>query len=82
MAYWDKETEVGEVPKNKIEKQKLSTTELKGKNYISITTIKQVGDEWKPIGGTSIVITDELRSLWPQLTAAVMGIQEEVKEQL
>jgi len=86
MAYWDKETELGTVPKNKIEKQKISYTELKNKQYISITNLKLLKDEdnkdiWKPIGGTSIVISEELKTIWPQLTNIIMAEKEEIKEQ-
>jgi hypothetical protein len=67
MAFWDKEEEIITIDKNKAEKIKFSYVELKGKKSISLTFLKEKGEEgFKPIGGTSFGIDE-----WPKLKEAI-----------
>lgn len=63
---WDKEVLVKEIPVNDYEKRAVIMTELNGKEFIVISTIKKIKGDWKPVKNATIP-----RAIWGDIADAV-----------
>jgi ribosomal protein L12E/L44/L45/RPP1/RPP2 len=63
---WDSESLLKTIEVSEYERREIRICELKGKQYVSFTTVKKIKEVWKPVGGYTVP-----KSMWCDVVAAV-----------
>lgn len=64
--HWDKEKLISTIEISEYEKRETRICELKGKEYVVFTTLKNIKGEWRPTGGYSLP-----KAHWPEIAEAI-----------